>query len=1004
MAIINRRDFMKLGAGAGLGVSGLARSVMAQASSVGDAAPTGDILRYRASNQTDKRGLRYAYFAFAAPDYTIQADDHLEYDLFIQGTSPRIAGGIDFTFTDGGSLRESGTRDQNRKSSHPATELSDFARDRWYHRRIDLTPCAGRTIKECEIGISSQTEKLGEYLLFFGNAVITNRNNIARELYTQGEPERCHPTKISNLQEVSLCRIRVEEMGLAECPTSRPEIRVSNQQTLTDKAEDFVDAPALASNGAEAAWVIWLSRLKDGRERIMVKEHHGQWAPALSVTEEAGYFETPRIDCAKGGQPMIVWTANEGEHWRIDSTLYDGCHFSPAVTATPEAGRATNPTLLALPDGTYWLAWEHYQNGHFRIGLKRFAEQRWGKMIEVTAGEDNTYEPALAVDPKGVVWIAYSRAEGGEKNIYLKSYDPQGNRLGEAIPISLGGTESYLSGHPYIVADAQGRIWIAWERIAAKPSPQFFGNMECQVACYDQDRLQAVQPTGRGYRGKNILIGDDHHLPALRYDEAGRLWLFSRKSNPERRAWSMTASLLEGKHGWTAPVELIEPQPRGRCAPTAIASDGAGSLWIAWQADNVLSNDIWPAQGASNVRNLFSCLHVARVELPPAQESLGPPTLITTSPGERAKRPFGRPRPQRREIKRGGDTYTLLFGNLHEHTNISRCALRGDGELHENMRFGLDVEKYDFVALTDHGYDLYEVAWRKTRRVARFYNDGPHFVALPAYEWTLSSPKKPPGSGHRNVIFSSDAEAAQFICERANNVYHCHMPESNLPDKVWQLLRDKKIKAVTIPHHTVDQVHPMDWDYHDPEYQCVVEIFQARQSCEHAGCPREQPRRTELPGGYVQDALARGYKMGFIASGDHNHMGLGLAALLVKEVSQEGVIEALRARRCYATTGDKIFIDFRINEAIMGEEIAVASRPHIQATIEAAAPLTSIVLFRDGRIIHELKADQLGGRKDYTIDLTDEEFDGSKTNYYYVRALQDNNEIVWSSPIWVSRV
>ena len=49
---------------------------------------------------------------------------------------------------------------------------------------------------------------------------------------------------------------------------------------------------------------------------------------------------------------------------------------------------------------------------------------------------------------------------------------------------------------------------------------------------------------------------------------------------------------------------------------------------------------------------------------------------------------------------------------------------------------------------------------------------------------------------------------------------------------------------------------------------------------------------------YIDYALkTKKYKMGFIASGDHNSMGIGLAALWVKEVSRAGIIEALREIR-----------------------------------------------------------------------------------------------------------
>jgi hypothetical protein len=85
----------------------------------------------------------------------------------------------------------------------------------------------------------------------------------------------------------------------------------------------------------------------------------------------------------------------------------------------------------------------------------------------------------------------------------------------------------------------------------------------------------------------------------------------------------------------------------------------------------------------------------------------------------------------------------------------------------------------------------------------------------------------------------------------------------------------------------------------------------------------------------------------------------------------------------------------------MGEEIKTKSKPRITATIDGTDNLENIVVFRDGKIIHELKAEQLAGQKHYELDFTDNDF--SNNSYYYLRLIQRNNEIGWSSPIWVAK-
>jgi hypothetical protein len=217
---------------------------------------------------------------------------------------------------------------------------------------------------------------------------------------------------------------------------------------------------------------------------------------------------------------------------------------------------------------------------------------------------------------------------------------------------------------------------------------------------------------------------------------------------------------------------------------------------------------------------------------------------------------------------------------------------------------------------------------------------------------------------------------------------------------VWKVLRAKDVRAVTIPHHPADKSHPVSWDFYDPEYETVVEIFQCRGSAEYPGCPGETQNLTPNEGCHVSDALARGHRMGFIASGDHRATGIGVAALLVKEVSQEGVFEALASRRCYAATGEKMLLDFRANGAIMGEVTEAEGSIRIVGEVKGTAPLTQIVVFRGRDEILRLTEAELEGGLEWRGEISDTPPAGMES-YYYLRAMQAPKEIAWSSPVFV---
>lgn len=129
-------------------------------------------------------------------------------------------------------------------------------------------------------------------------------------------------------------------------------------------------------------------------------------------------------------------------------------------------------------------------------------------------------------------------------------------------------------------------------------------------------------------------------------------------------------------------------------------------------------------------------------------------------------------------------------------------------------------------------------------------------------------------------------------------------------------------------------------------------------------------------------------------------MGIGVAALWVKEVSRAGIIEALQNRRTFATTGDKMFIDFKVNEAIMGTTSKVKEVPELEIEVLGQYPLEKVEILRNSKVIHVFHV------KDNTLKFEQNFFDlnykdEDEVLYYYVRAARKNKALVWSSPIWV---
>ena len=114
--------------------------------------------------------------------------------------------------------------------------------------------------------------------------------------------------------------------------------------------------------------------------------------------------------------------------------------------------------------------------------------------------------------------------------------------------------------------------------------------------------------------------------------------------------------------------------------------------------------------------------------------------------------------------------------------------------------------------------------------------------------------------GHKNIYFRDDT-APQI------NRYDSR---TDSPTRLYKYLKELGKDVLVVPHHPAYAHHLTNWHYHDSQLSPLVEVNSCWGSSEHLGALRQVPEGT-VPGFYVQDALARGYHLGFIGSSDgHN--------------------------------------------------------------------------------------------------------------------------------------
>lgn len=342
--------------------------------------------------------------------------------------------------------------------------------------------------------------------------------------------------------------------------------------------------------------------------------------------------------------------------------------------------------------------------------------------------------------------------------------------------------------------------------------------------------------------------------------------------------------------------------------------------------------------------------------------------------------------------ERRQEQYTLYWGDLHCHSNRSD----GSGSPEELYRYARHVARLDVIVLTDHdhwGYrpldeDPHE--WRRLGKLAdRLYEPG-SFVTFAGYEWTNWT------FGHMQVIFENTDEAVIHSWQR---------PESDDPQKLWSLLGDRS--CITIPHHTGGGPVPTFWRFYDPRFVPVMEITSVHGVSERMDHPKVIYSPEES--GMAQRALARGYRLGFVGSGDSHdgHPGMpsltggtsGLVGIYATSLTRSAILDAIRARRVYATTGSRAVLRFHMGSTPMGgsQTLQGPTEPRtLSLVVFGDAPIAEATLVKNNRDIAVRK----GTDRFMSLDWTDES-PARTGDYYYVRIVQTDGEWIFSSPIWI---
>ncbi len=671
--------------------------------------------------------------------------------------------------------------------------------------------------------------------------------------------------------------------------------------------------------------------------------------------------------------------------------------WSPLEQISDSGHPSFNQEVAVNTDGSLDLVWQGRSDSRFAIYSRGYGPSGWGETSIVSDGiRHNVWDPAVCALPGGGTAFAWSQYVDGTYQVVLRTRDADG-ALGRPRILSSGNAAAAYALHPHLATTTDGRLWCAFDEVlvyghggsgptrlrpvselgddpdrvigmrppGASVPPELIPDMDARIRVVEVLEDEVREAPGELASRLDVvpaglpkLVGTADGGLAVTYRVHRRLPLMTFY-------WEVAAQVL-GPQGWLSPVTFSGTD--GTLEEASVAATRGGVV-IAAAMDRRLERALTWTEGFGgrdcpylyehHGSIIWHSIHGLGQIVLATLDSAGPVwrpdqdagrhTPAVAPAAERvemrrwATRATGRAQAPRRSVHLNGVEHHLYWGDLHRHSLVSRCTSGDEPSLEDFYRYAWDVCDYDFWAVTDHAENSSDYQWWSIQKIADLFHIPGAFVPLYGFEWTS------PGSGHQNVIYGD--------VERGAPIFSAFADDTNTPDGLWRgLAEHPEYPAITIPHHPGAAMVYNDWDYNDPTYSRLVEIFQAcRGNYETPGCFRQYSDGT-VTGTFTLDGLMRGYRFGFVASSDHGH-GASYVGAYAPSLDRAEVFDALHSRRTFAATTRDVSLAVWLRgsdsgEALMGEEAQILGARTVSVHASGYTDLARVEILRDGQVVH----------------------------------------------------
>lgn len=807
--------------------------------------------------------------------------------------------------------------------------------------------------------------------------------------------------------DFSLSSLHLEPTEFLEGRVTVREIPAVQKLTIPQYEDDEPAVTTLPDGSMVSAWVAY-EKLAD---RVMVRTlHNGAWSQPQEVTPKPGDIFRCSVVAGPDGNLWAFWSQRENDRWQIwGREQRAGAWQAPELVA--QTGSNTFHRAASSPSGQIAVVWQSYRNGQSDIYLKvRNSQGSWSQEVRLSDSPANDWEPSVAVGGDGAVYAAWDTYARGNYDVQFRAW-----RNGLLSNVENVTSSPTFQAHTTVAVDRENRAWVAWNEGGVNwGKDQAFLIPTPLAAALHQDRWIRVAM----WDGKNWLTSGpvlpswmrrNSEHPQIAFDGGGTLYMtFRHWTRQNSRTigsalmWENFLTLFDGEK-WTTPALIpnssgsIEKHP-------ALTRDSQGAIYAAWMTDNrTFSNVTTPTGLIQGMRPINADIYFGR--LTPSQAS--PPAKLAANLVPFVE-PFAEAIPvHSREtddiktirnytISSAGKQYKIYRGDMHRHTDVSR-DFKYDGSLLELYRYGIDAAGMDYIAATDHGggYDQ-EFSWWQNQKLVDLFSVQGAFTPLFAYERSLNFP-----NGHRNVVWA----------RRGFRTLPIGPEEQMGKEGAAKLFAElKRTDGISMPHSSATN-QGTDWRDNDPAVEPLIEIYQGyRTSYEYEGAPRAATTTNKRaqksgfqPQGFWWNALDKGYKLGVQASSDHWSTHVSYACILAESWTREGLLDAMRKRHAYAAT-DNIVLNFQAvtgnSTALMGDIVTAAAKgdPKLIVRAVGTGAIKQIDVIRNHAFIYTTRP----GARQAGFDYVDRQSPPGES-WYYVRVMQEDGQLAWSSPIWIQK-